>query len=264
MQMGHQGLEIQGLISHREKESPLRPPIPANPNANEIHVPALSPMAWAEQSDDIPSSLLDQVLHIHEYERQRLGQELHDSAGQLLVALQLSVAHLRAVEPDFAHGNLLEDISDTVTQIDREIRSLAFLHYPMQLGERGLCRAMQSLARGFESRTGIKTQFQCICDAHGLGETSELALLRVAQEALVNVHRHAHATSVEVTVRRRNGFVSLTVADDGVGVSDEMLEKAFGIGLQGMRHRIQTLGGRFKLTNLSRGTKISAIVPFVA
>src|SRR5688572_21218920 len=72
-------------------------------------------------------SPLDELLRIHEYERQRLGQELHDSTGQLVVFLLLSLARLRAIEKDLALGGLIDDIQDVVRQIDKEIRSLAFL-----------------------------------------------------------------------------------------------------------------------------------------
>src|SRR4029453_13817475 len=72
---------------------------------------------------------LDERLRIHEYERQRLGQELHDSAGQLLVSLQLSIAHLAATREAAEHDRVIDEIRETVGEIDREIRSLAFLHY---------------------------------------------------------------------------------------------------------------------------------------
>src|SRR4051794_31816915 len=75
------------------------------------------------------SQILADVLSIHEYERQRFAQELHDSAGQLLVALQLSVAHLKRVEGHSNYEALIEDIQGTVRLIDQEIRSMAFLSY---------------------------------------------------------------------------------------------------------------------------------------
>lgn len=212
------------------------------------------------RSDLTRAKLLDEMLKIHEYERQRLGQELHDSAGQLVVALQLSIAHLKILEEHSGHEDLIEDIQDTVRQIDREIRSLAFLHYPAELGDRGLPSAIQALANGFGRRTGIETTFKAVgrVDLEG---APAMALLRVAQEALVNIHRHAHASSASIVLQKRGNEIELSISDDGVGIPPKVLADAHGIGMQGMRHRVEMLGGRFRIKNLSRGTKIFAIVP---
>ncbi len=156
-----------------------------------------------EADFDVPDSgTVDELLRIHEYERQRIGQELHDSAGQLLVSLQFSVAHLKRVEEGSGHDSLLEEIQDTVRQIDQEIRSLAFLHYPVELSDRGLSSAIQALVRGFGRRTGIRTSFKASGDQSIASDSISTALLRVAQEALVNVHRHAHASHANVSLKR--------------------------------------------------------------
>jgi two-component system, NarL family, sensor kinase len=207
---------------------------------------------------DIP----DEVLRIHEYERQRLGQELHDSAGQLLISLQLSVAHLRRVETDGTHEDLIEEIQDTVARIEREIRSLAFLHYPAELGERTLCCAVEALTLGFGRRTGIHASFKCVGDNSAIEESISKEVLRVAQEALVNIHRHAHASSADVILEQRPGCLELTVADDGVGIANQGGQR--GIGLEGMRHRIEGLGGHFEITRLMHGTQVWATVPIAA
>ena len=207
----------------------------------------------------------DELLRVHEYERERLGQELHDSAGQLLVSLQLSVAHLKKVEENCGHERLLEEIQDTVRQIDQEIRALSFLHHPAELGEAGLCSAVGSLARGFGRRTGICTSFKCVGDQTAVDESISTAVLRVVQEALVNIHRHSHASTAKVVLERRADWLQLTVSDDGVGMPDlDALAEAEGIGLQGMRHRVEMLHGQFQVRNLKHGAKISARVPIAA
>ena len=130
------------------------------------------------------AEVADQVLKAHDYERERIGQELHDSAGQLLVSLQLSVARLRNVDENCLQERLLEEILDTVGQIDREIRTLSFLHHPAELGETGLCSAVGLLVRGFGRRTGICTSFKCLGGQITVDESISIAVLRVAQEAL--------------------------------------------------------------------------------
>jgi signal transduction histidine kinase len=225
-------------------------------------------LSWTARSDpeELPATIaLDEMLRCHEYERQRLGQELHDSAGQLLVALQLKVAHLRIVEENSDHDSLLQDINDTVRQIDQQIRSLAFLHFPAELADRGLYSAVQALALGFGRRTGIRTSFKSIGDQAAVDEPISVAILRVAQEALVNVHRHSHASSAKVVLQRRPRELQLTVSDDGIGIAAAGGKtNTRGIGLQGMRYRVEKLGGHFEIRNLKHGTKVSASVPLAA
>lgn len=232
-----------------------------------LEKPVLAFGGWHPQNrsvvDGRDPGLLDELLRIHEYERTRMGQELHDSAGQLLVSLQLSVAHLRAVD-NCGHDGLIEEIQSIVCQIDREIRSLAFLHYPVELGDRPLSSAVQSLALGFGRRTGIRTSFKCAGNQSPVNESVSMALLRVAQEALVNIYRHSHASSARVVLENRLNRILLTVSDDGVGMSGGGMTKARGIGLQSMRHRIESLGGHFELRNLKHGTRVLASIPLAA
>lgn len=209
-------------------------------------------------------SLFNELLKVRDFERQRIGQELHDSAGQLLVALQLSVAHLRRIEEGSGHDDLMAEIDETVRQIDREIRSLAFLEFPAELSDRGLISAVQSLCRDFGRRTGIKVTFKLTGDFREASEAVSTTVLRVVQEALVNIHRHAHALSARVAIEKCADRLQVTVADDGVGMPHTVGDRPRGIGLQGMRRRIEALGGRFQIRNLKRGTKVSGSLPLAA
>jgi signal transduction histidine kinase len=208
---------------------------------------------------------VEQLLRVHEYERQRLGQELHDSAGQLVVSLLLSVARLKTMEQGLGQGIVIDEISEIVRQIDVEIRSLAFLHYPAELGGRSLCGALERLAFDFGRRTRIHTSFRSVGSPPLLDRSVSTALLRVTQEALVNVHRHSHAASARIVVKSRPGEIELHVSDDGIGIARaNELTKSGGIGLSGMRHRIESLGGRFGIRGLKPGTMICARVPVAA
>lgn len=206
--------------------------------------------------------LMDELLRVHEYERQRLGQELHDTAGQLVVALQFSVANLKRVHEDSLRDELFEEIQDTVRRIDQELRSLAFLRYPAELGDRSLDKAVHSLASGFGRRTGVHTSFKSSGDVSEVDPAVAIAFLRIAQEALVNVHRHSHATAVQIVLERSVGEIQLTVSDNGIGLPKiDRANETPGVGLQGMRHRVETLRGRFFVRNLKQGTRVTAIIP---
>ena len=208
------------------------------------------------------NQFFESCLRAQEGERLKLGRELHDSTGQLLLALRLEIARLREGYGSSTQDSLLDEIEDTVREIDREIRAFSFTHYPAEIGQEGLGPALRSLARGFASRTGLRINFSSIPDSIAHSGQVALALLRIAQEALLNVHRHARALHVQMSLTLRSGILELTVRDDGVGIPLEHdLEESHGVGLLGMRHRVERLGGHFAIRRMKHGTKIVASVP---
>lgn len=216
--------------------------------------------AWI--SDDGPRGCdhyLEHRLMAQEYEGLRMGRELHDSTAQLLLSLRLSVAHLQRACATGESEEILEEISETVRQIDQEIRAFSYLHYPAELGQGGLIGALNTLARGFGDRTGLKVVFKAVCDRTLANGAASVALLRVAQEALMNVHRHARAGLVRMSLIEHRGTLELSVQDDGQGMPPPTSQSVSkGLGLQGMRHRVERLGGHFLVRRLKRGTKIVA------
>ena len=118
---------------------------------------------------------------------------------------------------------------------------------------------------GFAKRTGCRVSFKVIGERPFRNQTSSMALFRVAQEALVNVHRHAHASRVTARLERRSDHLELTIGDDGVGMpSQEQLALNGGVGVQGMKFRMEQQGGRFHISKSKHGTKIRASVPLAA
>jgi signal transduction histidine kinase len=202
---------------------------------------------------------LEHRLMAQEYEGLRMGRELHDSTAQLLLSLRLSVAHLQRAIATGESDEILEEINETVRQIDQEIRAFSYLHYPAELGRGGLIGALNTLARGFGDRTGLKIVFKAVCNRTLANGAASVALLRVAQEALMNVHRHACAGLVRMSLIERQGTLELSVQDDGQGMPPPTSQSVSkGLGLQGMRHRVERLGGHFLVRRLKRGTKIVA------
>lgn len=207
-------------------------------------------------------TFLEGCLKIQEDERLRLGRELHDSTGQMLLALRLNVAQLKRVHGTPVEDELLDEIVDMASRIDWEIRSFAYTHYPAEIGRDGLAAALQSLVRGFGSRTGLDIVFRCMTLTGRQRAGSTLALLRVAQEALLNVHRHAHAKHVRMSLAMHDDMLELTVRDDGIGIPPiHDLKRHRGVGLRGMRHRVERLSGHFAIKRLKHGTKLIASVP---
>jgi signal transduction histidine kinase len=207
-------------------------------------------------------SILDELLRARDDERKRLGQELHDCAGHLLVSLQFGIGRLRDIAESSGQGGLIDEIGEIIGQIDHEIRALAFMEQPVELRDHDVFSALRSLVYGFARRTGIHTSFKCVGDLAHVDARVSVALLRVAQEALVNIHRHARATWARVRLQSSADQIRLTISDNGIGLpAGELPERPPGVGLQGMRYRVEVLGGRFRTSNLKHGAKICATVP---
>jgi two-component system NarL family sensor kinase len=205
---------------------------------------------------------IEHRLMAQEYEGLRMGRELHDSTGQLLLSLRLSIAHLREVGNADPPEAILDEINETVRQIDHEIRAFSYLHYPVELQKDGLIPALNRLARGFGERANLKITFKAVINHDSIAGTIATALLRIAQEALMNVHRHAHASEVHMSLIEKDGWLKLSVRDNGQGISPLDSRPAFnGVGLHGMRHRVELLGGHFLISKLKQGTRILATVP---
>ena len=212
----------------------------------------------------IAGHTVDELLEIQDHERQRLSQELHDSAGHLIVSLQLSIARLRQLSCEIPDEGLLDEIGEITRQIDQEIRCLAFLRYPVELGDRNLDSASRTLVAGFGRRSGLHMTFKSEGSFSDVDPRSSKALLRVLQEALLNVHRHAHANSVRVGLKADKQEVRVTVADNGVGMAPAAIKSNRGVGLRSICGRVEALGGTLRIGKLAHGMKLTATVPLHA
>ncbi|HEY5711237.1 MAG TPA: PAS domain S-box protein [Allosphingosinicella sp.] len=201
-------------------------------------------------------------------ERRRIAEDLHDGTGQRLAAAKLGVARIQA---DYSAGNCgpssasmdeaLADVMAEIRQAEREIRVHSFLFHSPSIESARLPEAVQSLVEGFGSRAGLEADLKVDPGAGLLPEDIAIALYRVCQEALTNVHRHARATRVFVSLDLSQDEVSLTIGDDGIGFDASSLagKAGSGLGLRGMRDRIEELGGSFDL-QCDGGVTISAKV----
>jgi two-component system NarL family sensor kinase len=138
-------------------------------------------------------------LKAKERERIRFSRELHDSIGQLLLALRLDVSKLaRTTASGLAEA--INDVQCDAHEIEDKVRALAFLHYPAELSRDGLPIALRNYVTGFGKRTGIRASFRVEGECSYLKCEAALALLRVAQEAMTNAFRHGGAKSIKVSL----------------------------------------------------------------
>jgi two-component system NarL family sensor kinase len=199
-------------------------------------------------------------LKAKERERIRFSRELHDSIGQLLLALRLDVSKLaRTTASGLAEA--INDVQCDAHEIEDKVRALAFLHYPAELSRDGLPIALRNYVAGFGKRTGIRASFRVEGECTYLKCEAALALLRVAQEAMTNAFRHGGAKSIKVNLALHDTHVRLKVADDGCGMSLKSALATSGVGLKVMRSRMHVHSGTLSARSRKHGTSIVAVVP---
>ena len=222
------------------------------------------------QLENVRSSraLSARILELQDSERRRIARELHDSVGQYLVGLKINLEQLLSTRANLsaAHERLLTETVDLTERSMMEVRTISHLLHPPLLDEVGLESATRWYADGFAKRCALKVSLHLDHISNRLPKEVELALFRVLQESLTNVHRHASAKSIEVVLTCSTGHVVLSVIDDGKGISPEVLTRfrsgtATGVGLAGMRERLAELDGTLEVEQRTRGTAIRATIP---
>jgi two-component system NarL family sensor kinase len=211
------------------------------------------------------------VLRVQDEERRKVARDLHDSTGQTLSALKISVAILQGkLAGDHRMDDDLAEISLLADSALQEIRTTSYLLHPPLLDEAGFASAARWYVEGFSKRSGMKVW----TDIHGasrrLPAPVEIVLFRVLQESLTNVHRHSGTPQVDVIFQHDAETVVLEVRDYGCGIPARLTTRLgspardYGVGLAGMRERLHELKGRLDVALASPGTRLRAIVPVEA
>lgn len=219
-------------------------------------------------------SLRELSLHLlrsQDEERRRIGRDLHDSLGQYLAALKIKLQSLELSSRQKPEDPAVRDVAECIGLTDdciREVRTVSYLLYPPMLEEIGLKSAIPWYLEGFTERSGIKTTFEVQSGLGRLSRDAELALFRVLQESLTNVHRHSGSCTAGVQLLAKDGRCVLVIADQGKGISSEYLERAGkdwiagpGVGLRGMNERMRQLGGELEIVSSQGGTTVRAMLP---
>jgi two-component system sensor histidine kinase UhpB len=199
------------------------------------------------------------VLNAQEEERRRLARDLHDEVNQALTAILLRLEALSQTAPPEL-GDELSELKRLVNQAMAELLQLARQLRPTALDDHGLVPAMATQVRRFAAQTGIDADLRTHGEASSLAPDQEIAVYRIAQEALANVARHAAAKKVEVDLNASGDGLSLTVRDDGRGFHTGAQHS--GLGLGGMAERARLVGGELTIASSpGAGTELSLRVP---
>ena len=217
--------------------------------------------------------LTGHVLHLQDAERRRIARELHDSAGQSLAVLAISLSRIetdtkKQIESLAKLVGSAADSAALVNEIITTIRSVSYLLHPPMLDEAGLAPALRWFIEGFAERSKIAVDLDLSSDFGRLPQDFETAIFRVVQECLTNILRHSESQVARVSIARSANDVRIEVRDQGKGISPEKLSEmgdspTLGVGLRGMRERIRQLGGILELSSdgAGKGTLVTVQLP---
>lgn len=192
-------------------------------------------------------------------ERSRLARELHDSVTQSMYSVTLlaeAAARLLLAGDHVTAAGHLRELRDTAQESLREMRLLIFELRPVALEKDGLAGALRTRLEAVEARSGIKTDL-VVEGTETLPFAVKSELYHIAQEALNNVLKHAHASRVQIHLRFSDLLTCLEVSDDGAGFDPDRASSCGGLGLAGITERVQKIGGRLQIESAqSRGTRV--------
>lgn len=210
------------------------------------------------------------LMTLQDEERRRIARELHDTAGQTLAAMKMSIALIRQADASTPGLQpLIDDLNALADEALQEIRTASYLLHPPLLDEAGIASAARWFVDGFARRSGIQVQCEIQDGMPRPPRACELVLFRVLQESLTNVHRHSGATSASIRLKLDHNQFRLEINDNGRGVSQEHLHRIetsssrAGVGISGMRERVRELGGYLEIRAGNPGTSIRVALPVV-
>lgn len=261
--------DIKQLLATHEAlaECVLRDP---EPQANEMTDKLLDELSSLREQSEQAKQLRDlsnRLLQVQDEERRHIARELHDSTGQFLALLNMNLSSLRrrSSRVGSQKKQLLEDCASLASEVTSQLRTLSYLLHPPLLDEIGLAAALNWFAEGFEQRSHISVTVEVSKNLGRLPQELDIALFRIVQEALTNIHRHSGAKRAAIRVSRNEASLALEIEDEGKGISADRLAKiqahGSGVGIAGMRERVRPFRGVLDIQSSDSGTKIAVTLP---
>jgi PAS domain S-box-containing protein len=209
--------------------------------------------------------LSGRLLTMQDEERRRIAREIHDGLGQELAAAKMIMDGILAKDTSPGMHKAAIEASQLVDRAIQQVRTISHLLHPPLLDEVGLVSALRWFVEGLTERSGIKIQLEVHpSDIGRLKPELETAIFRIVQEAVTNMFRHSGAHNGKVSVIEKEGSIFVTVSDDGKGIEEEVVQlrpDSVGIGIGGMRQRVNELGGSLRLANANPGTIVQVVIP---
>jgi signal transduction histidine kinase len=204
------------------------------------------------------------LLSLQDEERRRLARELHDSTGQMLAAMKMVLDEMRIEAKEQNFAALVNQSIELNDEMSRQLRTMSYLLHPPLLDEVGLPSALRWYTEGFAERSAIKVDLQVSDGFDRLPQEMEIAIFRVVQECLTNIHRHSGSPTASVRLNRTNDAVDVEISDTGQGIASDRVRGdriVSGVGLMGIEERMRQFGGSVKVTSSENGTLVNAGIP---
>jgi PAS domain S-box-containing protein len=201
------------------------------------------------------------LLQMQDDERRRIARELHDTAGQILVALNLILVPVEE-ELQKIDSGLTMKITESlrlVEELSRDLRTMSHLLHPPLLDEAGLQSAVRWYVEGFAERSKIEVDLRLDSSLGRLSAEMETAIFRIVQECLTNIHRHSGSSRASIAITRDTDSIRVAISDQGKGMP--MPTPRAGVGIQGMGERVRQLEGHLEIESGGGGTRVTAIFP---
>jgi PAS domain S-box-containing protein len=207
--------------------------------------------------------LTGRLLQLKDDEQRRLARELHDSVGQLLVALSMNQSEmLNDPQIPSAMAELLKENASFVSQLSAEIRTISHLLHPPLLDEVGLGAGLRGFVEGFCDRSKIAVELEISPNLPRFQPDLETAIFRIVQECLSNIYRHSGSDKAVVSLLTDSSGIRLEVRDFGTGTAPQTTRNLqSGVGLRGMEQRVRQLRGTFEITSAEPGVRMVATFP---
>jgi signal transduction histidine kinase len=222
--------------------------------------------AALERAETNLRALSRQLLRAQDEERRRIARELHEGSGQVLAALTMNLSVIQAEAAKWGSPAVLT-VAESLRMVEsilRELRTMSYLLHPPLLEEAGVESALHWFVEGFSERSKIPVKLDIAPDLGRLPRNVEIAIFRIVQESLTNIHRHSQSPRANIRISRNSENIRLEVQDYGKGIAGAGKNSGQlrrGVGIQGMEERVRQLNGQLEIETGSEGTTVRAIIP---
>jgi len=256
-------LHHQAMRTVWEVVAPFQRGPDALSKAGEFFTECMSPFEMTHRAFGEANRALRSLNETLESHARLIARELHDQSGQLLAAVHIELDEAARGLPAGSQARLL-GVRQLLDQVETQLRDMSHELRPTVLDDLGLVPALESLSNRISKRSNVRVAFKSFSGDRLPGRV-EVALYRIVQEALNNVIKHASATSVEIRLRNTGAAVKCSIHDNGIGFDPKALQtdpSRRGLGLLGIRERVQALRGAIQIESVSgQGTKLKIMIP---
>jgi two-component system NarL family sensor kinase len=225
-------------------------------------------VTWERRLEAKMRKLAVKLVTLQDDERRQIARELHDSLGQLLTAAKIDAELVgRSATVGGAERQCLSEAIEILDRSLLEVRTLSFLLHPPTLQNTGFASAVGTYVEGFSKRSGIRVDLNLPNQLRPLPKDVEFVLFRVLQESLTNIHRHSGSKTARIALECTPRRLTFRISDSGRGIPSEKLHEVAktgrgeGIGLMGMRERLEEFGGQLRLHSDRKGVMLTVSVP---